>query len=72
MFFVRGEILGTHPCFLIEVGQIGCALALRTSVDLLVAFGAIAGFLLRSNPLLQKLRTARFWASCSDHSNHLL
>ena len=59
----------------IDVGQIGCALALRNSLDVLAVFGAIAEYLLRSNPLLQKPRAARLLASRSDgsnHSNHLL
>ena len=44
--FVRGEIFKIYPYFFIDVGQIGYDTALRNSVGVLVAYGAVVAVLL--------------------------
>ena len=44
--FVRGEIFGIYPYFFIDVGQIGYGLALRNSIGVLVAYGAVVALLI--------------------------
>ena len=44
--FVRGEIFGIYPYFFIDVGQIGYGSALRNSLGVLVAYGAVVALLI--------------------------
>ena len=44
--FSRGEIFKIYPYFFIDVGQIGYGMALRNSLGILLAYGAIAALLI--------------------------
>lgn len=44
--FSRGEVFKIYPYFFIDVGQIGYGMALRNSLAILLAYGAIAALLI--------------------------
>ena len=44
--FFRGEIFEIYPYFFIDVGQIGYGSALRNSLGVLVAYGAVVALLI--------------------------